>query len=65
MKATLEVYPNNVMHPPNALRHVSLPIEYSVPGTLLLIVAGRSAIGMLKAGWSWRAFLNWLKAVYA
>src|SRR5580692_7077103 len=28
------------------LRHVSLPSEYSVPGTLLLIVAGNSTMGI-------------------
>ncbi len=33
-----------------ALRQVSLPIEYSVPGTLLLMVAGNSIIGIRNAG---------------
>jgi hypothetical protein len=30
------------------LRQVSLPSEYSVPGTLFEIVAGKTVIGILK-----------------
>jgi hypothetical protein len=32
-----------------ALRQVSEPMEYSVPGTLFEIVAGKITIGILKA----------------
>src|SRR3954462_3387909 len=37
----------------SSLRHVSEPSEYSVPGTLLEMVAGRRVIGMHSDGyWS-------------
>ena len=39
----------------NEFRHVSLPIEYSVPGTLLDTVAGRMTIGMRNEGYLSRA----------
>jgi hypothetical protein len=48
-----------------ALRHVSLPREYSVPGTLLEIVAGRTTMGILKASYFSRAWRSWLTAVKA
>jgi hypothetical protein len=39
------------------LRHVSLPKLKSVPGTLLLIVAGKQTMGILKAGYLSLPFL--------
>src|ERR1700742_1079322 len=47
------------------LRQVSLPREYSVPGTLLDTVAGRTTRGILKASYCARAFLSSLAAVKA
>jgi hypothetical protein len=47
------------------LRHVSLPSEYSVPGTLLLIVAGNSTMGIFISSYSSRARRSSLSAAKA